>query len=102
MKTYEGQGLEQIINENELVLLKFHATWCGPCKMLNKVFKTVAPNHPDVLVYNIDIDHHKDLAIKQQVRGVPTLVMFKNGKEVNRTSCYMPEAKLTQFFNKHK
>lgn len=76
-----------IINQNKPVLIDFHATWCGPCKALAPVLKQVKDSVADsVSVLKIDIDKNQGLATKLNVRGVPTLILYKNGKQVWRQS----------------
>ncbi len=65
-------------------LLKFHATWCGPCKALTSILKTVDPKVDNV--FEIDVDKDIEMAAKYQVRGVPTLVLVDGDTEVDRTS----------------
>lgn len=68
----------------EIEVLKFSATWCGPCKVLAYTLKDV------VGITNIDIEKDMETAMKYNVRSVPTLVFLKNGKEVHRLSGAMP------------
>ena len=62
-------------------LIKFHATWCGPCKSLSNIMKTIDVGMP---VTECDIDDNMDQAAKYAVRGVPTVVLLEDGKEVKR------------------
>lgn len=72
---------KSIIDSNELVLVDFFATWCGPCKAMNPVLKQVKAEFGKQLsVVKIDVDKNQKLAAKEQVRGVPTLALYKNGK----------------------
>ena len=78
-------------------VLKFEASWCGPCKMLSKVMED-AKDKINVPVEVIDIDQNRDLAIKYNVRGVPTLVIVDDeGGEVKRQSGMMMESALLEF-----
>lgn len=80
-------NFDQLINGDRPVLIDFHAEWCGPCKMLAPIIKEVSRAiNGKVRVIKIDIDKNQDLAQKYQIRGVPTLVLFKNGKVVWRES----------------
>lgn len=78
-------------------VLKFEASWCGPCKSLSKVFEE-AKDKIAIPVEVIDIDQNRDMAVKYGIRGVPTLVVLDDeDKEVKRTSGMMMESKLLEF-----
>jgi len=74
-------NFESIINSQELVLVDFHALWCGPCKMQGPILQEFA-NDIDgkVRVIKIDIDKNEHIAQQYNVKSVPTLIMFKEGK----------------------
>jgi len=77
----------EIINRDNPVLIDFFAEWCGPCKMMSPVLKDVKDALGDaVSIIKIDVDKNQSLASKHQVRGVPTLMLFKKGKQVWRQS----------------
>ena len=77
----------EIISKDQPVLVDFFADWCGPCKMLSPILKQVKDAlGEDVTIIKIDVDKNQSLASKYQVRGVPTMLLFKNGKQVWRQS----------------
>lgn len=76
-----------IINSETPVLIDFFADWCGPCKMLAPILKQVKDDlGQDIKIIKIDVDENQLLAAKYQVRGVPTMLLFKSGKQVWRQS----------------
>lgn len=76
-----------IINSETPVLIDFFADWCGPCKMLAPILKQVKDDlGEDIKIIKIDVDTNQLLAAKYQVRGVPTMLLFKSGKQVWRQS----------------
>ena len=87
---------EQIISNNELVVIDFFATWCGPCKMLSPVIENVEGLIHDVKFIKVDIDQFNDLASQYKIQSVPTLVFLKNGQEVMKSIGYLDEDALIE------
>ncbi len=80
-------SFKNIIDSEVPVLVDFYADWCGPCKMLTPILKQVKEDMGDGLkVVKIDVDKNQKLASKYNVRGVPTMMLFKNGKQLWRQS----------------
>lgn len=94
MKIVNTQEFNELMNE-KAVLVDFFATWCGPCKMLSPVLESVAEKMKDKVTFvKVDVDRSPDLAAKFGVMSVPTMIMFKNGRQVDAFSGYMLEANL--------
>lgn len=80
-------NFNQIIKSEKPVLVDFFATWCGPCQMLGPILKQVKDSLGDrVSIIKIDVDKNQLIASQYQVRGVPTMILFQNGKQLWRQS----------------
>ncbi|MEL0650878.1 MULTISPECIES: thioredoxin [unclassified Algibacter] len=85
----------ELINQETPVLVDFYAEWCGPCKMMTPILKDVKDNLKNrVSIIKIDVDKNKAIAEKYQVRGVPTMLLFKRGKQVWRQSGVLQKSEL--------
>ncbi|KJS06737.1 MAG: thioredoxin [Flavobacteriales bacterium BRH_c54] len=92
----------EIINSNQPVLVDFFATWCGPCKTMSPILDEVAKQvQGKARVLKIDVDKNQQAAAAYQVRGVPTLILFKNGKQLWRQSGVVDANQLVQIINQH-
>jgi thioredoxin 1 len=80
-------SFNEIIQSDKPVLVDFFATWCGPCQMLAPILKDVKTNLGErVSIIKIDVDKNQAVAAQYQVRGVPTMILFQNGKQLWRQS----------------
>lgn len=80
-------NFNDIINSKKPVLVDFFATWCGPCQMLLPVLSQVKDSLGDrITIIKIDVGKNQELAAKYQVRGVPTMMLFQEGKQLWRQS----------------
>lgn len=80
-------NFNQIIQSDQPVLVDFFATWCGPCQMLAPILKEVKANLGErISIIKIDVDKNQAVAAQYQVRGVPTMILFQNGKPLWRQS----------------
>ena len=77
-------------------ILRFTASWCGPCKTLAKTLESVETNIP---IEVIDVDVHNDIAAEYGIRGVPTLVMLEDNIEIKRMSGTKPQEQLNEWVN---
>jgi len=76
-----------IIKSEKPVLVDFFATWCGPCQMLAPILKQVKDSLGErISIIKIDVDKNQQMAAQYQVRGVPTMILFQNGKQLWRQS----------------
>lgn len=90
----------ELINQDKPVLVDFFAEWCGPCKMLAPILKQVKEDLGDgISIIKIDVEKNQSMAAKYQVRGVPTMILFKNGKQVWRQSGLLQKDEIIRIIN---
>jgi len=79
-------SFNKLISSEKPVLIDFYATWCGPCKMLSPIIKEIKEDFGDkIRVIKIDVDKNATLSKKLEIMSMPTLMIFKEGKNVWRT-----------------
>ena len=88
-------NFDSIINDSRPVIVDFHALWCSPCKMQSPILKEVADELGDsVRVIKIDVDTNNQIAGRYNVQSVPTIIVFKNGKQLWRQSGVVSKSQL--------
>ena len=93
-----GQTVNKVIQKNQvLTIVDFWASWCQPCLMMAPEFKTAASQLPQVVFAKIQTDKHEQAAAPYNIRSLPTMVAFKNGKEVARQSGALPSHQIVQW-----
>jgi thioredoxin 1 len=91
-----------LINENQLVLVDFYADWCGPCKTMSPILQEVkSVLKEEIRIIKINVDQYQDLASEFSVRGVPTLILFKQGKMLWRQSGVLSSKDLVSIVKEH-
>ncbi|TSE06550.1 MULTISPECIES: thioredoxin [Aquimarina] len=92
-----------IIDSKTPVLVDFFADWCGPCKVLAPILKEVKDDlGENIKIVKIDVDKNQPLASKYQVRGVPTMILFKDGKQLWRQSGVLQKNDLLNIISSHR
>jgi thioredoxin reductase (NADPH) len=92
----------ETITDNEIVLVDFWASWCGPCKQFAPTFAASSEKHPDVVHAKVDTEAEQQLAAAADIRSIPTLMVFKKGKLVFNQAGALPPAALEDLVQKVK
>ena len=93
---------EVVVNSDIPVIVDFWAPWCGPCKIMGPVFEKVSKQYVlKTLFTKVDTEVEQALGSKYSIRSIPTLIVFKNGLEVERISGALDEGSLKSLINKH-
>ena len=87
---------QEVMNSDKPVLLDFWAPWCGPCRMVVPMVEQIAEERPDIKVGKINIDEQFELANQFGIMSIPTLMVVKDGKIVNKTTGARPKQAILQ------
>lgn len=90
------------ILKNEFVLVDFFANWCGPCKMLSPIIEELSNEIDNVVFAKINIDESSGIASSYGIMSIPTLILFKNGKMVNKSVGFISKDELKRFIADNK
>lgn len=86
----------EVLRSDKPVLLDFFAVWCGPCKMIAPVLDEIAAEREDIKVCKVNVDEEPELAAQYQVMSIPTLVVIKDGKVVNKSLGAKPKPQILE------
>lgn len=91
-----------VLKSSKPVLVDFWAEWCGPCKMIAPILDDVAADYADRLqIAKVNVDENRDVPAKFGIRGIPTLVLFKDGQVAATKVGALAKAQLTAFLDGH-
>ena len=100
MKVLNESEFKELVEETDkTVLVDFYATWCGPCRMLAPILEEVA-NEVNIEIYKVDVDECENVAKRYGILSIPTMIMFKNGKEVEKVIGLRSKEEIVQLIEK--
>ncbi len=102
MTHYNKESFEQALAKGALMMVDFWAEWCGPCRMLGPVIEDLAERYAGrAAVGKVNVDEEQELAIRYGVSNIPTVVFFRNGREIDRVVGAMPPETFTEILDRN-
>lgn len=89
---------EEVMQSDKPVLVDFWAPWCGPCRMVGPILDEIAEEREDIKICKINVDEETELATQFQIMSIPTLLVVKEGKIVNKTLGARPKQQILELF----
>lgn len=97
----ENDFEKEVIQNKGVVLVDFFATWCPPCKMLSPVLEEISESRSPYSIVKVNIDENLNISSEFNIEVVPTMLVFKDGKVVDKAVGYMPKEEIVTMLNKH-
>ena len=82
------------------VVIDFYADWCNPCRRLSPILEKLATEHTNVLFFKINFDNARNLSERYRIRGIPTLLLFKDGQKVDQVTGLLNKSEYASLFNR--
>lgn len=86
MENVTGQHVEELLSGDQVVLVDYYAQWCGPCKMLLPRLTELSKQYPNAKFVSVDVDVNSEHAMNNGIRSVPTVIIYKGDKLIDRSS----------------
>ena len=95
----EKENFDELIKDGT-TLVDFYAEWCGPCKMLAPLLEEISNEISDIKIVKVNTDNFEELSQKYGIMSIPTLILFENGKEINKNIGFISKDEIKKFINK--
>lgn len=95
-----GANFEETVQGNDIVLVDFWASWCGPCQMFAPVYEAVSERYPDVVFAKVNTEEEQELAGHFAIRSIPTLMLFREKIILFQQAGVLPESALEEIIQK--
>jgi len=102
MIEYVKDGNQNLNDNTKTIIVQYYADWCGPCQKLKPILEQISSEMSDIVFYRVDIEEFRDLAVDQNIKSIPTVVMSKNGTEVGRMTGFKPKHLVEEWINTNK
>ena len=100
-KTSDSTFQDDISSQSKLVLVDFWAEWCGPCKQISPILEEISNEKENLNILKLNIDENQVTPQKYNVRGIPTLMLFKDGKLIDTKIGSLPKSSLEDWINSY-
>ncbi len=98
--TVTGANFDEVVlHSDQTVLLDFWAPWCGPCRMLSPILEEISQERSDIVVAKINVDEEMELAVRYGIVSIPTLIVMKNGMEMEKAVGYRAKERILELLD---
>ena len=94
MTHFNKESFDKALDQGKLMMVDFWASWCGPCRMVGPIIDEIANERQDVKVGKINVDEQPELAAQFQIMSIPTLMVIKDGKIINKATGARPKQQI--------
>lgn len=91
---------QTVLKVDKPVLVDFWAEWCGPCQMMGPIVDEVAEERDDIIIGKLNVDTQPEIALRYNVMSIPTLILFENGEEAQKSIGLISKEELLELINK--